>query len=41
VKLLPESRQARLAIGIVSVIVAMNLIAIGVDALVPSPEGTR
>jgi hypothetical protein len=41
VKLLPESRQARLAIGIVSVIVAMNLIAIGVDALVPSPEGPR
>jgi uncharacterized protein DUF4350 len=41
VKLLPESRQARLAIGILTVIVAMNLIAIGVDALVPSPEGPR
>ncbi|HEX5622120.1 MAG TPA: DUF4350 domain-containing protein, partial [Solirubrobacteraceae bacterium] len=40
-RLLPESRQARLAIGILTVIVAMNLIAIGVDALVPSPEGPR
>ena len=40
-KLLPESRQARLAIGIVAVIVGMNLIAIAADALVPSPEGPR
>ena len=39
VKLLPESRQARLAIGIVGVIVGLNLIAIGVDALVPEPGG--
>jgi Domain of unknown function (DUF4350) len=40
-KLLPESRQARLATGIIAVIVGTNLIAIGVDALVPSPEGPR
>ena len=40
-KLLPESRQARLAIGILAVIVGMNVIAIAVDALVPSPEGPR
>jgi hypothetical protein len=41
VKLLPESRQARLAIGIAAVLVGVNLIAIAVDALVPSPEGPR
>jgi uncharacterized protein DUF4350 len=40
-KLLPESRQTRLLIGIVGVIVGLNLLAIVVDALIPSPEGPR
>jgi uncharacterized protein DUF4350 len=41
VRLLPQSPQARLGIGIVGVLVGLNLIAIAVDALVPSPEGPR
>jgi hypothetical protein len=40
-RLLPRSTEARIVIGIVGVLVALNLIAVGVDALVPSPEGPR
>jgi hypothetical protein len=40
-RLLPESFQARFLLGLFAVILGLNLIAIGVDALVPSPEGPR
>jgi hypothetical protein len=40
-RLLPRSTEARLVLAIVAVIVGLNAIAIGVDALVPSPEGPR
>jgi hypothetical protein len=40
-RLLPQSFQARFLLGLFAVIVGLNLVAIGVDALVPSPEGPR
>ena len=40
-KLLPKRTEARFVLAIVAVIVGLNVIAIGVDALVPSPEGPR
>ena len=40
-KLLPQRTEARFVLAIVAVIVGFNVIAIGVDALVPSPEGPR
>jgi uncharacterized protein DUF4350 len=40
-QLLPKSTEARFVVGIVAVIVGLNLIAIVVDALVPSPRGPR
>src|SRR4029078_4131608 len=40
-KRLPERTGARFVLAIVAVIVGLNAIAIGVDALVPSPEGPR
>jgi hypothetical protein len=40
-RLLPESFQARFLLGLLAVVVGLNLLAIGVDALVPSPEGPR
>jgi Domain of unknown function (DUF4350) len=39
VRLLPKSTEARLVVGILGVIVAVNAVTLGVDALVPSPEG--
>jgi hypothetical protein len=39
VRLLPERREARYVLAAVAVVVALNVIAIGVDALLPSPEG--
>jgi hypothetical protein len=40
-RLLPRSSQARAVLGIVAVIVLLNVVAVGVDALVPSPQGPR
>jgi len=40
-RLLPKRTEARFVLAIVAVIVGLNVIAIGVDALVPSPEGPR
>ena len=40
-RLLPRSSEARIAVGIVAVVVAVNAVTFGVDALVPSPEGPR
>jgi uncharacterized protein DUF4350 len=40
-KLLPESSQARIVLGIVAFLVGLNLLAALMDALVPSPEGPR
>ena len=40
-KLLPESREGRLAFGAVAVVVAVNLVTVAVDAFLPSPEGPR
>jgi Domain of unknown function (DUF4350) len=39
--LVPESRAARAVLLVVGVFATLNLIAIGLDALVPSPEGPR
>jgi len=38
-KLLPRSNEARIVLGIVAVLVGLNLVAILVDAITPSPEG--
>jgi Domain of unknown function (DUF4350) len=38
---LPRSSEARIALGIVAVLVGLNLVAVLVDALAPSPEGPR
>ena len=38
---LPQSVEGRLAVGVVAVVVGLNVIALVVDALVPSPEGPR
>ena len=38
---LPRSLEGRLALGVVVVVVGFNLVALVVDALVPSPEGPR
>jgi hypothetical protein len=40
-RLLPQSFQARFLLGLLAVVVGLNAIAIGIDALVPSPEGPR
>jgi hypothetical protein len=40
-RLLPKSFQARFLLGLAVVVVGLNVIAIGIDALVPSPEGPR
>lgn len=40
-RLLPESREARLALGAVAVVVAVNAVTLAVDAFIPSPEGPR
>jgi hypothetical protein len=40
-RLWPRSSEGRIVAGIAAVIVALNAIAIGIDALVPSPEGPR
>jgi Domain of unknown function (DUF4350) len=39
VRLLPRSREGRFAFGAVAVVVAVNLVTVGVDAVLPSPEG--
>ena len=36
---LPKSREARLALGAVAVVVGVNAITLGVDAFLPSPDG--
>jgi hypothetical protein len=41
VRLWPRSSEGRILAGIAAVIVALNVLAIGIDALVPSPEGPR
>jgi Domain of unknown function (DUF4350) len=41
VRLVPRSREGRLLFGAVAVIVAVNLVTLAVDALLPSPEGPR
>jgi hypothetical protein len=41
VKWLPQSLEGRLAVGVIAVVVGFNLVALLVDALVPSPEGPR
>jgi hypothetical protein len=41
VKLLPRTREGRLAAGVVAVIAGVFAITAAVDALVPSPEGPR
>ena len=38
---LPRSLEGRLALGVVVVVVGLNLVALIVDALVPSPGGPR
>jgi hypothetical protein len=38
---LPRSREGRLVLGAAAVLVGFNLVALIVDALVPSPEGPR
>jgi Domain of unknown function (DUF4350) len=38
-KLLPRSREARIAIAIAAVVVGVNLVTVVVDAVIPSPEG--
>jgi hypothetical protein len=40
-RLWPRSSEGRIVAGIAAVIVALNAITIGIDALVPSPEGPR
>jgi hypothetical protein len=40
-RLLPQSFQVRFLLGLFALIVGLNLLAVGVDALVPSPEGPR
>jgi hypothetical protein len=40
-RILPRSPQGRAVFGIVAVLVGLNVIALMVDALVPSPEGPR
>ena len=40
-RLLPQSFQARFLLGLLVLVVGLNVIAIGIDALVPSPEGPR
>ena len=40
-RLLPQSFQARFLLGLLVLVVGLNVIAIGVDALIPSPEGPR
>jgi hypothetical protein len=40
-RLWPRSSEGRIVAGIVALIVALNAITIGIDALVPSPEGPR
>jgi hypothetical protein len=39
VRLLPRTREGRLAFGAVAVVVGVNAITLGVDAFLPSPEG--
>jgi hypothetical protein len=39
VRLLPRSREGRLAFGAVAVVVAVNLVTVAVDAFLPSPGG--
>jgi hypothetical protein len=41
VRLLPQSREARIALGIVAVVVAVNLVTVVVDSVIPSPDGPR
>jgi hypothetical protein len=40
-RLLPRSNEARIALGIVAVLVGLNIVAVLVDAVAPSPEGPR
>jgi hypothetical protein len=41
VRLLPKSREARIALAIVTVIVGVNLVTVIVDSVIPSPDGPR
>jgi hypothetical protein len=41
VRLVPRSREGRLAFGAMAVVVAVNLVTVAVDAFLPSPEGPR
>ena len=38
-RLLPRSREGRIAFGAVAVVVAVNLVTVVVDAVLPSPDG--
>ena len=38
---LPQSLEGRLVLAVVAVIVGFNVVAVLVDALIPSPEGPR
>ena len=40
-KWIPASREGRLALGAVALVVGFNLLALIIDAVVPSPEGPR
>ena len=40
-RLLPKSREGRLVLGALAVVVAVNLVTVVVDAFLPSPEGPR
>jgi hypothetical protein len=40
-RLLPRSSEARIVLGIAAVLIGVNLLAILVDAVLPSPEGPR
>jgi hypothetical protein len=41
VRLVPKSREGRLAFGAVAIVVAVNLVTVAVDAFLPSPDGPR
>jgi hypothetical protein len=40
-KRLPRSNEARIVVGIVAVLIGLNVVAVLVDAVAPSPEGPR